>query len=435
MDQDESAFLRELQEACMKEVEDYLNDFREILSTFKDDTTGSIEHLQKVIHSMKGNLQAVAFLQFGKYVHELETILELKSKALVPPAGKLIPEFEVLICEYLLSSVLEAMESYLMELKRVSVDCDDFFNARKEQLKALEVWLPKFESTDVPMFTPQSEISYQQPDIETVLAVDEIQTSVALDAAKNEAILIKPIVPDIEVPDFGGFEMDEQNNNETPVADVALEVPSLAAVEVPSLESAAPSQPAEIKIDIPDFDIPIPVEAASPAQAVAEVPPQAAASAPKKEEPPSNAPKRPNEWLDYRGSGLFLLFQNHKKYFAIAIEHIVEVIKSQPLSTPPHKRKNLRGLLNLRGEVLPILNMEEILTENDQKSTYVVVSQVEDMRFGFQVESVHQVVTLDPKVFQAVEGLSTENQGVVTHFCQTEDKTISILRLNELVAA
>ncbi|MEK6772388.1 MAG: chemotaxis protein CheW [Bdellovibrionota bacterium] len=378
MNQDENNFLRELQEACLKEMEDYLNEFREILSDFKNDHLKSIELIQKVIHSMKGNLQAVAFLDFGNYVHELETILDKKAKSLVA-SDKAVPEFEMLICEYLVSSILEAMISYHDELRRVGVDSPEFAKARAEQLSALDKWVPKFESADEPMFTPPEKISYEQPDIDALV----------LGTVENKPIL-NLVPPDLNIED--------------------------PAVEAPT-ES------------IPFVDSPV-----LPEVSVQAVPEVKQSPEVKSSDAKSPTDKPPKEWENYSGSGLFLLFQNQMKYFAIAIEHIVEVIKSQPLSSPPHKRKNLSGLLNLRGEVLPILNVEEILSEGQRNPTYVVVSQVDDLRFGFLVEAVHQVVTLNPKSFQAVDGISASQGGVVTHFCQTEDKTISILKLNELVA-
>ncbi len=395
MDQDENNFLKELQEACLKEMEDYLNEFREILSEFKNDHLKSIELIQKVIHSMKGNLQAVAFLDFGNYVHELETILDKKSKSLVA-SDKVVPEFEMLICEYLVSSILEAMISYHDELRRVGVDSPEFAKARAEQLSALDKWVPKFESVDEPMFTPAEKINYEQPDI---------------DAIVSGSVESKPILNLVPPTDL---------NIEVPVVEVPAEPVPLVDIPVMSEVSNSPEVVIQAASEEAPIEVKLPEVKHSPEIKSADAKP--------------SGNKASKDWENYTGSGLFLLFQNQMKYFAIAIEHIVEVIKSQPLSSPPHKRKNLSGLLNLRGEVLPILNVEEILSEGQKNPTYVVVSQVADLRFGFLVEAVHQVVTLNPKSFQAVDGISESQGGVVTHFCQTEDKTISILKLNELVA-
>ncbi len=136
------------------------------------------------------------------------------------------------------------------------------------------------------------------------------------------------------------------------------------------------------------------------------------------------------------GSNLYLLFQNHQQYFAIGIEYIVEVIKTQVLRAPPQKRKNLSGLMNLRGDVLPILNIQEISNGQNHLPTYVVVSQVQDLKFGFQVDAVHQVVTLDSSSFQAVQDIQClSTNKAISHFCQKDEKIISILKIRNLLAA
>lgn len=135
-------------------------------------------------------------------------------------------------------------------------------------------------------------------------------------------------------------------------------------------------------------------------------------------------------------SGLYLLFQSSQQYFAVPIEFVVEVIKSQPLSTPPLLKRNLSGFLNLRGEVLPILQIQGLLSHFAEKSTYVVVSQINDIRFGFQVESVHQVISLDTGSLQIVDGITCWSENpLVSHFYQMEDKTVSILKLKEAIPA
>ena len=427
MNQDESAFLKDLQDACLKEVEDYLNDFREVLSTFKDDYINNIEKLQKVIHSMKGNLQAVSFLNFGNYVHQLETILENKTKEMTSQDGKVIPDFEILVCEFLISSILEAMVSYHAELTRVGVDSEALAMARTDQLMALDKWSPKFEDSAGLNFTPPEQIKYDQPDVENILHFEE-----AINAAT---------VPDEKSADE--IDMDEPET-EISVASVEATAPVLEVVPAAEPVSIPTPEPV-VEIQVPDVQTAVEVQPSSPVHLEVvqdithEAAPVAVVEKPKESRSDNSGegskPSSPTDWKNYTGSGLFLLFQNGKKYFAIAIEHIVEVIKSQSLSSPPHRRKNLSGLLNLRGEVLPILKLEEIVANKDARPTYVVVSQVDDMRFGFQVETVHQVVTLDPKQFQAVDGISNSDDSIVTHFCQTEDKTISILKLKELVAA
>jgi chemotaxis signal transduction protein len=320
---DEQSFLKDLQAACLKELDDYLASFREEISELRADPLGCIAEIQKIIHSMKGNVQAVAFTQFGDYLHALETHLQSNEKDIQLLGGKLAAN-QADVFEFLLSNVLDAIGSYADELKIKSVDSPELRQKRAEPLDTLSIWRPK-----------------------------------------------------------------------APEATAAQPVEVLSAVE--------PSAPAS-----------------------------SATSAPKA--PEAAAPKAPQlPAVDSSDSpGLFLLFQNRSQYFAISIKHVVEVIKSQPLSAPPHAGENLSGLLNLRGEVLPIVKLREIMGDTLERPSYVVVSRIDDRRFGFQVEAVHQVMTLDPKDFQTVD---TSGKAANSRFCQNQDRTISIVSLAEAVAA
>lgn len=122
-------------------------------------------------------------------------------------------------------------------------------------------------------------------------------------------------------------------------------------------------------------------------------------------------------------NSLFLLFQNADQYFAVPIANVVEVIKSQVLSPIPIERKGLKGLLNLRGDVIPVLSLPQLESESHSLTHYIVIALVNEQRFGFQVEKVHQVVTLDANAFQIVN--ATEEFSHL--YCQLDQKTISII--------
>ncbi len=122
-------------------------------------------------------------------------------------------------------------------------------------------------------------------------------------------------------------------------------------------------------------------------------------------------------------NSLYLLFQNGNQYFAVPIGAVVEVIKSQSLSPTPVERENLNGLLNLRGDVLPILNLPQIEISNDYQPQYIVIAMIQEQRFGFQVEKVHQVISFDIAKFQKVNG-TEENQ----FYYQMDNKTVSVIK-------
>lgn len=355
MIKDAKAFLKDLQKDCIKDGEDYLNAMREELIKMKKNPLDCINAILKILHSMKGNFQAAAFIYFGKYVHELETILDKKHTDLASAVGKSIHESDILDFEFLMSGSILALDSYLDVLKRVGDDNEDYFNQRSESLASVSNWNPMF--MDVAQLGPSAHDNYK-------VQISEL------------SVKAEPKIDPIDDDFFAS------------AAPVAQEI----SVSASTYNSASVS----------DY---------------------------------SSKYSQAKE-SDAEENLLYLLFQNCQKHFAIEIEHVVEVIKAQPLSTPPFQRKNLSGLLNLRGEVLPIIKVPQIELAAQSKPTYIVVSEINELRFGFQVESVHQVISFDSKTFQPVHGLVIDDEvGHSPHrFCQVDDKTVSIISATDVLA-
>lgn len=127
---------------------------------------------------------------------------------------------------------------------------------------------------------------------------------------------------------------------------------------------------------------------------------------------------------------LHLLFRFESKLFAIAITKIEEVVQSSELNSVPGAAKTIAGIMNLRGEPLPVLATAELFgarikSEGDSQHLIVVLSELG--RFGLPVDKALKVLMLNPKKL-AVDSL---DECAVHSFVQTYamdgDQTILLL--------
>jgi|GEM_PF-3278252 len=137
---------------------------------------------------------------------------------------------------------------------------------------------------------------------------------------------------------------------------------------------------------------------------------------------------------------LYLLCKNGAKYFAVSIANVVEIVCTQALTPMPTPNKLLRGLLNLRGEVMPILDLCSTFDgrkfENNTVKAYVVIVRVGAHGFGFEIEEVHEVMPLKSGSFQSLTEVDRASGiSLVTHISLTDNKTILVLDLNKAMAA
>ncbi len=87
------------------------------------------------------------------------------------------------------------------------------------------------------------------------------------------------------------------------------------------------------------------------------------------------------------------IFSLGNEEFAIDIEDIDEIIRYEGITPIPKAPKFVKGIINLRGEVIPIVSLQERLNFKDSISedTKILVSSVKGMRLGFLVDDVNEV--------------------------------------------
>ncbi|MBM3273646.1 MAG: chemotaxis protein CheW [Candidatus Sericytochromatia bacterium] len=82
--------------------------------------------------------------------------------------------------------------------------------------------------------------------------------------------------------------------------------------------------------------------------------------------------------------------------YALGITRVREIIGTAGTTRLPHSPRHVMGLINLRGEVIPVFDMRRwfglATSLTEAKST--IIAEWRDERFGFTVDAVHQVVWL-----------------------------------------
>ncbi len=92
--------------------------------------------------------------------------------------------------------------------------------------------------------------------------------------------------------------------------------------------------------------------------------------------------------------GRFMVFQVGKEYFGISIRYVNEIVVMQPITAIPESRDYIKGMINLRGKVIPVIDMRtrfgmEPLEYTDR--TCVIVLDVESVFVGLIVEKIAEV--------------------------------------------
>jgi purine-binding chemotaxis protein CheW len=95
--------------------------------------------------------------------------------------------------------------------------------------------------------------------------------------------------------------------------------------------------------------------------------------------------------------GRFLTFSLGKESYGIEIKYVTEIIGIQPITEIPELPEYIRGIINLRGKIIPVMDVrlrfkKEPKEYNDR--TCVIVIDIKDISIGLIVDSVSEVLTI-----------------------------------------
>jgi purine-binding chemotaxis protein CheW len=96
----------------------------------------------------------------------------------------------------------------------------------------------------------------------------------------------------------------------------------------------------------------------------------------------------------------YLFFRIGKESYGIGIKFVIEIIELQNISSVPDMPKYVKGVINLRGRVIPIVDlrlrfdMEE--REYDNR-TCIIVTEVDHILVGCLVDTVEEVMEIPEK--------------------------------------
>lgn len=122
--------------------------------------------------------------------------------------------------------------------------------------------------------------------------------------------------------------------------------------------------------------------------------------------------------------------------YALGIDDIHEIIRMQDVTEIPNTKPYVKGVINLRGKIVPIISLRnrfDLPEEPFTKSTRIVVVNHASEMVGIVVDRVNQVVTFadiqpPPERIGSVQGSYFSGIG------HTESGLVSILRLDQVLS-
>lgn len=92
-------------------------------------------------------------------------------------------------------------------------------------------------------------------------------------------------------------------------------------------------------------------------------------------------------------------FKIDNELFGVDILMVQEIIRSAPITAVPNAPKFVEGVINLRGDILPVIDLRKRLNmfneNSEQEKTWILILDIGGKVSGFIVDMVTEVLKID----------------------------------------
>ncbi|WP_324360686.1 chemotaxis protein CheW [Acetivibrio sp.] len=134
-------------------------------------------------------------------------------------------------------------------------------------------------------------------------------------------------------------------------------------------------------------------------------------------------------------TSLYVAYELADEKYALKISDVYEIIKMQSITPIPNSQPFLEGVINLRGKIIPVVNLHKrlgLVNYTPTKKTRIVVVKSRDEMIGIVVDKVNHVIRFSdiqppPEMIAGIDGSYFEGIGI------TDEGVVSILKIDSVL--
>ncbi len=128
-------------------------------------------------------------------------------------------------------------------------------------------------------------------------------------------------------------------------------------------------------------------------------------------------------------NNMYVTFKIEKEYYGIIIDNVIAIEKMQSRTRIPNSADYIDGVINLRGEVIALINLRKRLNMDPRdidNDTRIIIINYNDIKAGIIVDSSSEVIEInDDKIdnppvsdenegLEYVKGIGKSDHGIIT---------------------
>ena len=124
--------------------------------------------------------------------------------------------------------------------------------------------------------------------------------------------------------------------------------------------------------------------------------------------------------------------------FATPIRWVREIIRYLQITTVPNTPDFVEGVINLRGRVIPVIDLRKRLnlpTKKEEKQTRILNIEIDNKLVGFIVDEVTGVITIPSNIIEKTPDIIVAGveSVYITGVCKLEGRLLILLDFNRVL--
>jgi len=134
----------------------------------------------------------------------------------------------------------------------------------------------------------------------------------------------------------------------------------------------------------------------------------------------------------------FVILKLDKEEYGVNIEHVKEISEFREITSIPNAPIFIEGIINLRGQVTPVINLRKKFNLPEQESNRtkcrIIIVNVSSIQVGFVVDDASYVLTINESdIEQAPELVINEDVTYISGIAKVEDRMIVLIDLEKIL--
>ncbi|HEY9059848.1 MAG TPA: chemotaxis protein CheW [Pseudobacteroides sp.] len=133
----------------------------------------------------------------------------------------------------------------------------------------------------------------------------------------------------------------------------------------------------------------------------------------------------------------FVVFVLSNEEYGLDIQIVNTIEKMIPITRVPKTPQYVKGVINLRGDIVPIMDLRErfgLPISEETEETRIIIVKFEEIQMGIIVDEVKEVIHINEEQIESTTSLAKE--GLMENVLgagKVDDRVITLLNIEKLV--